>query len=256
VTLDNALKELNVIQSRLFELLDEEGRRALAQAIRDLDDQRPAPAKKKGKKRPEPQWRLEIPPGTPLRFIPTPASQDLRHPLAVDIACAIDRPRDGVTTGEHNIAIRIWTDDVGLYFRDAYDAPALRESVAANGGRRVMMRFHFDHANPNQPGPREHLQIGGTQHGNELCWLPENIRVPRFCHHPLSLLMACEFVVRTFYPDKHRALQNEASWRGAIADAQRCYLPPYYSLLGIPQVDDRAYGESLLGRLWNPSGAR
>ena len=260
MTLENVLKELSVIQSRLPKLLDEEGRRALSAAIRDLEQQRPTVNKKgnkkKVKKSPEPRWRLEIPPGNALRFIPTPATQDLRHSLAVDIACKIDSPTNGISTGDHNIAVRVWTDDPALYFRAAYDAPGIRDLVAANGGSRVILRFHFDHANADQPGPREHLQIGGAQHGSELCWLPDNLRVPRFCHHPLSLLMACEFVVRTFYPDAYRDLQDEATWRGAIADAQRCYLPPYYLLQGLSNLNDGVYAHSLLARLWNSSEAR
>lgn len=250
MTLDKALQELNVIQSRLSGLLEEDGRRALLTAIRDLQGQRPA-GRATGKRKPEPKWRLEIPSGSPLRFRPTPASKDLRHRLAVDIACFIDCPRDGVTTGKHTITIRVWTDDPGLCFREAFDAASIADGVTANGGRRVITRFHFDHANAGQPGPREHLQIGGVQHEGELCWLPENLRVPRFCHHPLSLLMACEFVVRTFYPDTHSKLAEEASWRGAIATAQRCYLPPYFLLQGLGRVDENALGESLLGRLWN-----
>lgn len=253
MTLDNVLTELNVIRSRLNSLLDEEGRRAVLNAIDELKRQRPIPhhkPKKKLKKRPASPWRLVIPPGNPLRFTSTKASQDLRHSFALDIACQIDQPQNGRITGEHNIAIRLWTSDATLYFRDAYDAARIPLDVEANGGQRVMLRFHFDHANAGQPGPKHHLQIGGTQHVGEFFWFPENIRVPRFCHHPLSLLMACEFVVRTFYPEAHVELEKEPTWRGAIATAQHTYLPAYYELQGI-NLNTSDIDKSLLGKLWN-----
>ena len=220
-------------------------------AVSDLESQRlrsrrPGTRERK-QKLPRP-WRLAIPPGNPLRFIPTKASQDLRYSFVTDIACKIDQPRDGEITGEHEIAVRMWTSDADLYFRESYDAARILQDVEARGRRRVMLRFHFDHANTGQPGPKHHLQIGGIQHTGEFCWFPENIRVPRFCHHPLSLLMACEFVVRTFYPETYAKLEQEATWCGAIAKAQGTYLPAYYQLHGLNAA---AVGESLLGRLWN-----
>jgi hypothetical protein len=251
VTLDDALRELNVIQSRLSDLLDEEGRRAVLTAKIALEAQRPRPkAGKEHKKKAPPPWRLEIPPGNPISFLTTDATQDLRYSFAIDVACKIDQPQGGHIVGEHNIAVRVWTSDETLYFRENLDAGRIGPDVKANGGRRVMLKFHFDCANPGQPGPKHHLQIGGTQHGAEHCWYPENIRVPRFCHHPVSLLMACEFVVRTFYPKAQATLANEASWLGAIAKAQDTYLPAFYERLGLT-VNAHELENSLLERLWN-----
>jgi hypothetical protein len=252
VTLDDAITELNVIRSRLEPILDEEGRRAILNAVNDLESQRPRPkeGKKKHKKAAPKPWRLVIPPGNPLRFIATERTQDLRHSFVIDVACQIDQPKNGEIVGEHNIAIRVWTADEDLYFRDAFDAERIFDDVEAAGRRRVMLRFHFDHANPGQPGPKHHLQIGGIQRVGELCWYPENIRVPRFCHHPLSLLMACEFVMRTFFPQAHAAVENEPAWAGAIATAQRTYLPAYFELQGL-QPNAGHFQHSLLGHLWN-----
>jgi hypothetical protein len=251
MTLDDALTELRVIQSRLGGVLDQEGRRAVSTAISDLEGQRPRPKPgKEHKKKPLPPWRLVIPPGNPLRFIETSATQDLRYPLSIDVSCMIDQPKDGRIVGEHTVAVRVWTSDETLYFREAFDAERIQSDVGGAGGKRVMLRFHFDHANPGQPGPRHHLQIGGLQHEGELCWFPDNIRVPRFCHHPLSLLMACEFVVRTFYPAAHSDLKDEPSWSGAIAKAQGTYLPSFYELQGMT-VTPEGVRRSLLDRLWN-----
>lgn len=256
MTIEQVLFELNVIRSRLADLLDEDGNRALAQAIADVENQRlarlPKKAKKKAKKRVPRPWRLEIPLGTPLRFIPTEVTQDTRHRLSLDIACRIDEPRNGEPSGEHIICVRVWTDDLDLYFREDYDSDHIWEQIDAAGGRRVMLRFHFDFANPGQPGPKHHLQIGGVQHANEFCWFPDSLRVPRFCHHPLSLLMACEFVVRTFYPHVYQEISGEATWQGAIATAQGTYLSPYYALQGVNPAP--ALTASLLDKLWNAEG--
>ncbi len=247
-------RELNVINSRLRGILDEDGKRALAQAIFDIEKQMKTrrPKARKGKRSKPSPWRLEIPFGAPLRFVPTIVNQDVRHRLYLDIACQITEPLDGVPTLEHSICVRVWTDDRTLSFREAHDSDYLQSRIEEAGGRRVMLRFHFDFANAGQPGPKHHLQIGGTQQENELCWLPENLRVPRFCHHPLSLLMACEFVVKTFYPDEYikLKLRDEASWRGAIATAQGSYLTSYYALLGFNPPTE-ALSVSLLERLWN-----
>jgi hypothetical protein len=250
VTLDDVLLELTIIKERLGGLLDEEGRRSILNAISDLEGQRPRIKPGKRQKKKPTQWHLVIPPGNPLRFIPTEASQDLRYAFSIDIACKIDQPRDGQIVGDHNVAVRVWTSDANLYFREAFDAERILLDVDANGGRRVILRFHFDHANSGQPGPKHHLQIGGLQHGAEFCWFPENIRVPRFCHHPVSLLMACEFIVRTFYPDAHITLENEPAWAGAIAKAQSTYLPAFYELHGLTVTPEKVR-DSVLGRLWN-----
>jgi len=252
VTLDDAITELNVIRWRLDALLDAEGRRAVLNAASELQSQRPRVQQGKKQKKPSTPWRLVIPPGNPLRFIATEPTQDLRYSLIVDIACKIDQPQDGQIVGDHTIAVRVWTSDAALYFRDTFDAPRILADVGANGGRRVILRFHFDHANQGQPGPKHHLQIGGVQQNAEFCWYPDNIRAPRFCHHPLSLLMACEFVVRTFYPDAYRQLKDEPVWTGAIATAQATYLPDFYRLHGL-RVTPAQVRDSLLERLWNAS---
>ena len=62
--------------------------------------------------------------------------------------------------------------------------------------------------------------------------------------------MACEFVVRTFYPEAHETLKDEPAWSGAIATAQSTYLPAFYALQGLT-VNPNNVHNSLLGRLWN-----
>ena len=92
------------------------------------------------------------------------------------------------------------------------------------------------------------MHVGGRASGEEHCWYPETIDLPRFCHHPLNLILACEFVVRSFFPRTFDRIHDEPTWLGSLRTAQRCYLSPYYDLQGIrpPNLD-----KSLLSMLWN-----
>jgi hypothetical protein len=256
MTFEDLQFELTVIENQLAPVLDEEGRRAVIVARADVERQltdalaKNKPKKKKGKpkKKPLPPWTLDIPPTRPLLFVPTTVGG---HRFIVDMFCLITQPdASGVPAAGHNIAVRVWTDDMDLWFRPGVDADVLGQAIIDGAGRRVMLRFHFDYANPRQAGPRHHLQIGGVQHGAEHCWFPSGLDVPRFCHHPVSLVMACEFVIRSFYPATYVNLSQEPTWRRAVARAQLAYLEPYYELQGTT-VDPKDLERSYLDRMWN-----
>ncbi len=246
MTLQDLLLELSVIRYRLATLLDAGGRDTIALAEATMRKQVPTPSTHGGKKKPKtpPRWTFEISPQAPLSFQPTEVGG---HRYFIDAFCRMSQPDDtGLPAAGHTICVRVWSEDASLCYREHLDAATLRAC-----GRRVILRFHFDHANARQPGPRHHLQIGGGQQGAELSWFPENIKVPRFCHHPVSLLMACEFIVRTFFPNYYNDIAEDGVWRGALAKAQAAYLAPYYRLQAAAvRPDDLRL--SLLGRLWNP----
>lgn len=257
MTLDDALNDLQVIRHTLGTLLDERGRFAVEQAHQELQMQKEALRPVKGKKRKRkrkiravPFWDLEIPVGNPVVFKPCDRSQDVRFPLEVDLSCKISKLRNGRPSKEHNVLVRLWTDDETVWFRRDWDASRLENDIRDAGRRRVMLRFHFDFANPSQPGPAHHLQIGGNPEALEHFWIPKSLRVPRFCHHPMSLIMVCEFIVRTFFPNDYDSVRDERTWKGAIARAQREYLGPYYDSQQVTIQDDQL-GRSLLDSLWN-----
>jgi hypothetical protein len=239
--------ELEVIRKALRPILHKEGSDAVDQALRDLAD---AQRRRSGKGRNQHPWQLTIPRGSPIRFIPTAGSHETGHAVWTDISCELSEPDAGKPSRKHNVLVRVWTDDEAFWFRQRFDATGLRAEVAQNGGSRVMLRFHFDYADPGQEGPKHHLQIGGSQYEGECCWYPDSLKVPRFVHHPVNVLLACEFVVRTFYPAFHQRMWDEPTWRGAIATAQKTYLAPYFKNQGIT-IDDSHWDTSLLGQLWN-----
>lgn len=243
MTLGELRQELAVLESRLksVKLLDSDGTRAIAEAVSRISADLAAPKSGKGKHRRHPAWRLVIRPDLPLSFVPT---TNLKHQLKIDIHCDISEPTAGAPAGSHNIAVRVWALERSLWFREAFDAPPLLDRIGASG-RRVVCRFHLDLANPGQPGPRFHLQIGGNPSTNEFSWHPATLDVPRFCHHPLNLLLTCEFIVKTFYPERYDEVADDPTWAAAVRVAQQSYLAPYFQHLN-------AFDESiLLRRLWN-----
>ncbi len=243
MTLGDLKQELVILQGRLkgVKLLDSDGTRALAEALGRISAALAAPKVGKGKHRRHPRWRLVIRPDLPLSFVPTTT---LKHRLKIDIHCDLSEPTAGAPTGSHNIAVRVWALDKSLWFREAFDATTLADQIAASG-RRVVCRFHLDLANPGQLGPRFHLQIGGNTLADEFYWHPKTLDVPRFCHHPLNLLLTCEFILKTFYPEHYDQVADDPTWAAAVKVAQKSYLAPYFERL-------HNFDESLLlRRLWN-----
>jgi hypothetical protein len=259
MNIENVIQELTTIKGRLARLLDDQGRRAIDSALSSLETQRVAlPRKGKassGKKRKvTPPWRLIIPPDSPLSFRETAKNTRLKHQVHLDIACDLTEPHKGKPLGSHNIAVRMWSRDEGLWYRSELDSEALGQRIREGTQRRVMVRFHFDFANPEQQGPGFHLQLGGKQHGEEACWHPETLDVPRFAHHPMNLLMVCEFVARTFYVDDYQEIAKDPTWKGALTIAQRTYLAPFFvQCSAFQNLTEHMFKpeESYLNRLWN-----
>ena len=145
-----------------------------------------------------------------------------------------------------NVVIRIWSLDEHLYFRKEWDAKRLSTGIDSNTGR-VMLRLHFDLANPAQPGPKYHVQIGGNPRENELHWFPESLGVPRILHPPMDLVLATELIAATFYPECYRNLKREPLWKSAIKTSQAHLLADYFDSARKAVTD----GNSFLETQWN-----
>jgi hypothetical protein len=92
--------------------------------------------------------------------------------------------------------------------------------------RNSLSRWHVDWANStdeiSQPGPLVHLQYGGHRPGHRQNDHP--LKVPRWCHPPVDILILCELVAANFYEDKWEQLREDLNWCKAIAVGQRlCY---------------------------------
>jgi len=219
MNLDQAISELTVIRDRLdsVKVLAPQGHAAIENGLRVLKMQ---------KKEARAQWQYEIGRDCPLAFRATDP-KIVKHKMEIDIYGMLFQPSSGIPQGKQSITVRVWCLDKCLWYDSLLDAPAMEEQVVAVGGRRVMLRFRFDFDDPDDEHPWCHLQIGGRQMSSEHHRMPENLSRPRFIHHPMNLLMACEFVVRHFYPEALVPLSKEASWRHGLGVAQKGYLQRY-----------------------------
>lgn len=87
-------------------------------------------------------------------------------------------------------------------------------------------RWHVDLANDKetdmQPGPLIHLQYGGHMHGHRDKDHP--LKIPRWCHPPMEIVLLCEVMAANFYTDIWEELREDLNWCRAVAVGQRlCY---------------------------------
>lgn len=243
--LDDIIFELTVLSEHLsrYKILDPLGKDALQAQIMYLEEIR---NKKRSKKiQSKTSWKITIEPSHPILF---KICEVDGYRLQVDIFCFVSYPESTIQDWNETITIRIWSDDERLFFRKSLDSINIEKRINKFGiNRRVMARFHFDRANPGQAGPRFHLQIGGKQHEDEYCWYPKVLEVPRFIHHPMNLMLACEFVIANFFSEKYDKISNEVTWHRALKRCQEEYLIPYFKT-NLKNWDNE---ESLLKYLWN-----
>ncbi len=240
-------KSLETVGSRLGPILDYSSHSVLAQAKSILIDSTGAHqerVRQQSRGLPPIPWGFRIEPEAPLRF--NEAKVDgLR--LRVDLflrsywdSVPAEMPVD------LNIAVRVWALDEHVYFREDWDAERLNSDISSNNGR-VMLRMHFDLANPAQAGPRYHLQIGGNQRQGEFHWFPQSLSVPRFLHPPMDLVLASEMIAATFFPNDYKKIRRESSWVDSMRTSQLHLLSGYLAQ-ATTAVNK---GTSLLEDLWN-----
>lgn len=193
-------------------------------------------------------WKLKIEPSNPLRFV---EARVKRYSLEVDLFCDLVQHAGVPSFLEGSLVVRVWSREPKLVYRSGLDADDIRR-IIDRGESRVITRFHFERANIGQEGPRYHLQMGGTPEAAENCWYPKALTVPRFIHHPVNLVLACDFVVATFFPEKHPTITEEPTWLAAVHRAEDAYLQTYFKNIWhwLNQEENRR-GKSLLKELWN-----
>ena len=240
-------RSLTTVESRLRPILDSRASVVIAEAKSRLGQSKKEFAKRERqgrRERPVRPWGFSIPPTDPLKFINTEVD-GLK--LRVDLFLRSywkDNPAE--RPSQLDVVIRVWCLDRDLYFRSEWDAQCLDERIDTNTGR-VMLRFHFDLANPAQQGPKYHMQVGGNAQPDEYHWFPKALSVPRFLHTPVDLVLASEFIASTFYPTRYRDIRREPSWIGSMNDSQNHLLAGYFEE-GHAAVCD---GRSVLESLWN-----
>lgn len=248
--LEDAIKEIETIRDVMSSILADESQPVISAVLADLNEQKRKRAAL-SRKAPKPPWQIKIQPTKPLMFGATDSEIAVKHNLEVDVCCSITEPdKSGTAQGEHIIAVRVWSRDDATYFRDEFDAEALRTPLKAQR-KRVMLRFHFDLGNKDQEGPKYHLQIGGKGQATDYAWLPENWKLPRFAHYPVNLALVCEFVGRTFFPKAFERIAEEPTWKNAVMTAEKTYLLPFLGALPYVSVDVDRHKATFLSWAWN-----
>lgn len=178
-------------------------------------------------------WGYKITPRRPIKFRISPVGKLKLH---VDLFCSIQWDDHDVPKNQ-DIKIRVWSTHKGMIFRQGIDDPALEAKIAASKYGRVMSRLHFDRVDhskgqriSNQYHPHYHFQIGGGEiaDGDELCWYPDSLDIPRIPHYPLELFLACQIVAANFFPDFYEALQRKAEWKQELIMYQKLLVEPYF----------------------------
>ena len=239
-SLETVGKLLNAILDDRADVVIEQAKSMLRESKCQYDE-----SKRQGRQERELRpWGFSISPNDPLRFEPTEVrGLKLRVDLFLEEYWA-EEPADQPC--QLNVAIRVWSLDPQMYFREEWDASRLKDQTDPVRGR-VMLRIHFDLANAEQSGPKYHAQMGGNPRPNELYWFPEALSVPRLLHTPVDLVLASELVAATFYPNKYQDIRREDSWRGARKVSQEHLLRGYFeeALTAVKSND------SVLDVLWN-----
>ncbi len=178
---------------------------------------------------PEP-WGYTIPHDQPLRFIPSQPPNGVE--VQVDIYCDV-RWMDADIPDKQDIKVRIWSNHHETAFDASRDAPQIFEQLtdpARIYHGRVISRFHFDKADPDQKqGPEYHLQFGGKPEEYELCWHPKRVNVPRLEYHPIELFLACQMVAANFFWDEYLVIREKREWREELILYQDLLLKGHYN---------------------------
>jgi len=193
-------------------------------------------------------WGYQIDPEQPLRFKPSRAIRGLEP--WVDLYCIVLWREEGALPVKQEIHLRVWSNNTNYVHRPEWDSETvfnrLTDPVRPFDGR-VILRCHFDLANPGQHGPKYHLQFGGEAREYELCWLPGIADLPRLVCPPMDLILACQLIAANFYWEEYIEFRETPEWIGTLRRSQGHLLKNYYkNCLNVLEQD-----RVLLDYLWN-----
>lgn len=245
VTLKDVIQVLDVIEDMFPHKLEPRAWEALAHARsaaisskKDHDER----VRQDRRAYPVVPWGFRIEPDLPVTFQETEID-GLK--LRVDVFGSYYWEKDADQPSELLTVIRVWCKD-GVAFRPQWDADSLRAPIQDGPGR-VILRIHFDLANPGQNGPVYHAQIGGHGQEKELCWFPEELSLPRLMHAPMDLILAVELIFANFFPEEYQRIRKEPAWRKAVQDSQGHLLESYFRACSAAINK----GTSVLEEQWN-----
>lgn len=195
---------------------------------------------------PEP-WGYTIEHTQPLRFVPSKILGGIE--LQADVYCDV-RWEDDDRPIKQDIKVRVWCDHDETIFDQNRDSQGIYEQLidpARTHSGRVVSRFHFDKANPDQKqGPDYHLQFGGKPEDYELCWHPKVVNIPRLEYPPMELFLTCQMIAANFFWKEYLEIREKREWREELILYQDMLLLSHYQRC----LDAIKNHEPLLDSLW------
>lgn len=253
MTEGEVIRGLEAVRSQFGRILESEATQVLEQArvaVRATKREHDERVRQGRKEYPVKPWGYQISDEMPLRFKDTIVDDFW---LRVDVLCEALWLGEDEEPCSQRLAVRVWSLDDHVMFREDWDAPGINARIHPEYGR-VMLRFHFDRAGPGQQGPKYHVQVGGKAHPEECCWLHEGVSIPRLAYPPMDLVLACEMIAANFFLDEYRRIRSDPLWTGVVRASQEYLLRPYHSIC-TDVLAGRRQNVSMLDELWNTSWA-
>lgn len=116
---------------------------------------------------------------------------------------------------------------------------------------KIIYRAHFDLANQTgnppayQDGPLYHLQLGGHSPGSDRR-TDFRLKIPRWSHPPMDLILVCESIVANFYPNAWNKLKDQRAWTEYVHQSQQLCYTRYFEKVS----DALSVGRSILSEMW------
>ncbi len=124
-------------------------------------------------------------------------------------------------------------------------------------GNELYARHHIDLANPNQPGPVWHLQLGGLTADEHRSKVHEWLDVPRWPILPMDMVLVLELAIYNFRNEEWSELRGRNPWRHIVKRSERLMHSHYRERL-TKYFNQQEAGDSWLAfqcnraRDWNP----
>jgi len=205
------------------------------------------------------EWGLVTSPG--LGALTTEASRLNRFKDRTDWSLEIDRSNPicfAETKDKNGAAIfpRIVCEGITVNYQHPSYPPFTAFDIAievVDGDQAPVARWHVDLANEKdggmQSGPLTHIQFGGHFQGHRDKDHP--LKVPRWCHPPMDLILLCEVTVANFYTDEWTELREDPGWCQAVGVGQRlCYSAYLNKLRSSFSISSRTLLHSMWASEW------
>lgn len=151
---------------------------------------------------------------------------------------------------------QIVCEGINVCYQDPSYPPFIAFDIAIeifDSNEAPVARWHVDLANENdgemQSGPLTHLQYGGhvANHRDK----DHPLKVPRWNHPPMDLILLCEVTAANFYPEKWEELREDPSWCSAISVGQKlCYTAYLKKMVSGLSVSSKTLLHSMWASEW------